>query len=442
MKTSEGAPKPAAHAREAALDLLLAVTSERRMLAEVERDILSSLGASERARAARLANETLRWAQRADRMIGRHIRQRPPEDVLNALRLGACELHVAGEAAHGVVSSLVSLVRKRTGEQGLARMTNAVLRKIARAEDWEALPVPELPKPLRKRLLATYGKSRVAAMERVHAAAPPLDLSAKGEPQAVAEAVGGTVLPTGSIRLETPTQVSRLPGFEAGDWWVQDAAAALPARLLGAGPMARVLDLCAAPGGKTMQLAASGAEVTALDISDARLATLRENLARTRLSATVVAADALTWTGGPFDAVLLDAPCTATGTIRRHPDLPHAKRDLDLEPLLKLQSDLIDRALGFLTPGGRMIYCTCSLFAEEGEVQIAAAQARHRGLVIDPITEKDAVGLDPAWMQPDGTLRITPESWEERGGIDGFFIARLIRADVALSSDDSQSGSV
>ncbi|MDJ1008979.1 MAG: transcription antitermination factor NusB, partial [Paracoccaceae bacterium] len=323
MKTRNQTPqKPVATARSAALDIMLEVTEGQRLMAEVAPEGLAHLGPGDRARAGRLATETLRWSQRADRMIGRYVRQKPPEDVLNILRLGAYELHVAGEQPHGVVSSLVSLARQRTGQEGLARMTNAVLRRIAEATDWESLPVPELPKPLRKRLNSAWGKARVAAMEAVQAAPPPLDLTAKSDPGRVAAATGGTLLPTGSVRLREAGQVSALAGFEAGAWWVQDAAAALPVGVLAPRPCEAVLDLCAAPGGKTMQLAAAGAEVTALDVSGPRLATLHENLARTGLGATVVEADALDWTGGPFDAVLLDAPCSATGTIRRHPDLP------------------------------------------------------------------------------------------------------------------------
>jgi len=429
MKTTD-APraKPAANARAAALDLLLAVTEERRLLSEVAAAATAGLGPADQARAVRLATTTLRWAQRADRMIGRHIRQRPPEDVLNALRLGAVEMHVAGEAAHGVVSSLVTLVRARTKEEGLARMANAVLRKIARATDWASLPTPELPKPLRKPLVAAYGKVRVAAMEAVFAEVPPVDLTPKPGTPDLSAALGAEPLPTGSFRLASHGQISALPGFAEGAWWVQDAAAALPARLLGAVPGMRVLDLCAAPGGKTMQLAAAGAQVTALDISEARMATLRENLARTGLAAEIVVADVLEWSGGPFDAILLDAPCSATGTIRRHPDLPHAKRDLDLSPLLALQAALIDRALSCLAPGGRIVFCTCSLLPEEGEAQIEAALARHPGLAVDPVTMGEVPGLDPAWLRADGTLRITPETWADRGGIDGFYIARLEHA--------------
>ena len=208
---------------------------------------------------------------------------------------------------------------------------------------------------------------------------------------------------------------------------MQDAAAALPARILAAAPGASVLDLCAAPGGKTLQLAAMGAEVTALDISGPRLARLRDNLVRTGYGAqvTIITADALAWQPpAPFDAILLDAPCSATGTIRRHPDLPFVKSDADLPPLLALQAALLDRALGWLKPGGRLVYCTCSLLPAEGEAQVIAALGRHPGLRTLP-QALDLPGIAPDWRSAEGGLRIRPDHWAGRGGIDGFYIAAL-----------------
>jgi 16S rRNA (cytosine967-C5)-methyltransferase len=310
-------------------------------------------------------------------------------------------------------------------------MVNAVLRRVAEmeAEAWDALPPTRLPNWLRGRLGAAYGNARTAAMEALFAAAPPVDLTLRRseDPRAWAETLGAEILPTGSLRLARAGQVSALPGFEAGAWWVQDAAAALPARILAPAPSARVLDLCAAPGGKTLQLADAGAEVTALDISPARLERLRENLARTGLSAEIVAADALDWAPpAPFDAILLDAPCTATGTIRRHPDLPHARDKAQIAPLVALQDALIDRAAGWLAPGGRLVFCTCSLLPEEGEARAEAALSRHPSLRPDAGALGGLEGLDPAWHAGPGALRLTPESWSERGGIDGFFIAAFV----------------
>ncbi len=415
-------PKPGLAARRAALDLVNGVRIGMRLLSELA--IPAELAPDERARALRLATETLRWSGRADRMLGPYLRQRPPEEVLNLLRLGVVELCVDHAAPHGVVDGAVSLAKGDAAMRRQSGLVNAVLRRVASdVGTWDGLPLPQLPKWLRKRLVAAYGKAAVEAIEAAHAAGAPLDLTPRdGGAEALAAELGGTALPTGSVRL-TSAQVTGLPGYEEGRWWVQDAAAALPAKVLAAKPGERVLDLCAAPGGKTMQIAAAGAEVMALDISEGRMARVRENLARTRLVAETVVADALEWEGGPFDAVLLDAPCTATGTIRRHPDLPFVKAEGQVAELATLQSAMLDRAIGLARPGGRVVFCTCSLLPDEGELQIEAALARHPGLSV----EREALvlpGVDPSWAGPFG-LRLRPDFWPERGGMDGFFISCL-----------------
>ena len=267
------------------------------------------------------------------------------------------------------------------------------------------------------------GRASVLSLEAAHAKPAPLDLTPKdGDAAALAERLGGEALPQGSVRLQDAKQVSKLPGFDTGDWWVQDAAAAMPAKLLNAQPGEKVADICAAPGGKTMQLAAAGADVTALDISKSRLARLDENLTRTKLKAEVQRGDFLTWTAGPFDAILLDAPCSATGTLRRHPDLPHVRNGKDIKPLFELQAQMIDRAVDLLKPGGRMVYCTCSLLPEEGEDQLKGALERHADL------STEALGhdwIEDGWRDAQGGLRLRPDFWAERGGMDGFYIAYL-----------------
>jgi len=231
-------------------------------------------------------------------------------------------------------------------------------------------------------------------------------------------------LPTGSVRLAAGVNVTALAGFDEGRWWVQDAAAAIPARLLGDVRGKLVYDLCAAPGGKTMQLAAAGAEVVAIDAEGSRLKTVAENLARTRLSAETLKADILDWEPPRLaDAVLLDAPCTATGTIRRHPDIPWSKTEDQLKSLASVQAKMIDKALGVLKPGGLLVYCTCSLQPEEGEKQAAAALARHPGLTRLPVTAAET-GL-PAAITRDGDLRTHPAMLSAEGGLDGFFAARF-----------------
>ena len=409
-------------ARAAAVALLGAVLNDSAMLSDALADaseLISGLGPSDRARAQRLATVTLRHVEQADRVLAPHLRKAPMDLVMNALRLAVVEMAVLGAASHGVVNAAVDIVRhgNRTGH--MTGLVNAVLRKVAAVEaPFAKLPPQRLPMWLRKPLVARFGRDVVTAVEAVQAQSPPLDLTVK--PGIIVDIPGAEVLPTGSVRLADAGQVSALPGYAQGDWWVQDAGAALAVPMLGVTPGMRVLDLCAAPGGKTMQLAALGADVTSLDISGPRMGIVAENLARTGLSAKLVVADALVWDGdGLFDAILLDAPCSATGTIRRHPDLPFVKDGNEMPVLIDLQTKLFDRALALLKPGGRLVYCTCSLLAEEGEEQLAATLLRHPGLtVIAPVI----AGIDPAWVTPEGALRLRPDYWADIGGMDGFFM--------------------
>lgn len=410
--------------RRAALQLVTGVLAEGRLMSELAPG-LARLDPADRARAQRLAGDTLRWLERLDRVLKPFMERKPATEVRNALRLGALEL-CTGAAAHGVVNDWVEIIGA-SRRHGRARgFVNAVLRKVADQGPgrWDGLPIPRLPRWLRGPLTEAYGGKVVAAMERAHAAGAPLDLSARGDTQALAGLVGGTLLPTGSVRVAEAGQVSGLPGFADGAWWVQDAAAALPVRLLGDIAGLRVLDLCAAPGGKTLQLAAAGAQVTAVDASEARMARVTENLARTGLAAECRIADALDVTEDGWDAVLLDAPCSATGTIRRHPDLPHAKDGAEFGVLIDQQSRMIDHALTLLAPGGRLVFCTCSLLPDEGEVQIEAALERHPGLTVVPV---DLPWVEPGWAAPEGGLRLRPDFWSDRGGMDGFYMACLAK---------------
>lgn len=445
--TGPGAADPA---RTAAVRLILGVTEDRRALGDqVARGALAALAPAGRARAQRLALTVLRNLDRADAVAKPYLRKAPPPAVRAILRLAVTEMLAEGAPAHGVVGAAVDLVRaegRRT--EGFAGLVNAVLRRVAssagtEAQDaaqggtngaanaatiWAAAAPQRLPDWLRGRLMSAWGKVAVQAFEAAHAAGAPIDLTPKDtDAPTLAARLGGLALPTGSVRLCGHPVLSELPGYATGDWWVQDAAAALGARVLAARPGERVLDLCAAPGGKTMQLAAAGAEVTALDLSEARMVRLRENLARSGLRAEVVVADALDWDGGTgYDAVLLDAPCSATGTIRRHPDLPHVRDPSGLRALGELQARLLDRALALVRPGGRVVFCTCSLLPEEGERQVSAALARHPGLTCDA-GPPDLPGIEAGWAAAGGGLRLRPDIWAEIGGIDGFFIASLRR---------------
>lgn len=416
---AESGGRRAGSARAGAVALLNAVLGEGRLLAQaLDVPEFAGLSSADRARAQRLATAVLRTLEPADKVLKPLLRKAPPLAVLNILRLAVVEL-AGGAAPHGVVNEAVSLTRSGRKTGHLSGLVNAVLRQVP--EGPALTPVQKLPRWLRQPLVHTYGREVVTAIEAVQATAPPMDLTLRAD----ALAPEGEVLPTGSLRLADRGQVSTLPGYEAGGWWVQDAAAALAAPLLGDVTGLRVLDLCAAPGGKTMQLAAAGAKVTALDISASRMARVAENLTRTGLAAQCVVADALQWApDAPFDAILLDAPCSATGTIRRHPDLPFVKDGSEIAGLVDLQAQLLDRALGWLRPGGRLVYCTCSLLPEEGEGQLAAALARHPGLrVVAPALP----GIEPAWITEQGGLRLRPDYWADKGGMDGFFMACLRR---------------
>ena len=407
--------------RQRAVTLMTHVTEDGMSLHTPHKldQILRGLPPEDRARALRLATEALRWANRSDRLLGPHLRMKPEDPVMNALRLALYEIHVTDAPAHAAVNAAVSIVTKSK-----AGLVNAVLRNvIRRSTDWNSLPAPQTAKWLRKRLIKAWGKAAVEQMEAVHATTPPVDITVNSDPERWAKALDAEILPTGSLRLAEQGQISALPGYDEGAWWVQDAGAALPAKVLSVSKGETVLDLCAAPGGKTLQLASAGARVTALDVSDARTVRLRENINRANLDAKIVIEDALKWEpDSQFDAILLDAPCSATGTLRRHPDLGFGKTGEELETLIPLQAKLFDRALGWLKPGGRMVYCTCSLLPEEGEEQLANALERHPDL---QVSKSLPSGLEASFVAPAGGLRLRPDMWAERGGIDGFFIAMV-----------------
>jgi 16S rRNA (cytosine967-C5)-methyltransferase len=290
--------------------------------------------------------------------------------------------------------------------------------------------VRDTPKWLLARWSKHYGADTARAIAQADGHEPALDLTVKSGAETWAERLRGRVLPTGTVRTLAQGAISLLPGFREGAWWVQDAAASLPARLFGDVRGKAVADLCAAPGGKTAQLAFAGARVTAIDRSPARLGRLRENLTRLELHADIVAADALEWQSGPFDAVLLDAPCSATGTIRRHPDIPWLKSEADIAALTSLQQRLLDRAVDLLKPGGTLVYCVCSLEPEESEAQIAALLARDPRVARAPDAAQEVAG-HAEFLNPDGDLRTLPPQLPDPdprwGGLDGFYAARLTR---------------
>ena len=403
--------------RESAFDLLAAVLDRHRPLEEAL-DALPAADSRDRAAAHRIAAAVLRRAGSLDAALEPFLRREPPVPVRHVLRLGAAQLLLLETPAHAAVATSVALARAR-GLVSFAGLVNAVLRKVAAAGPaaLDGLDGPRLDTSAW--LWASWG-ANARAIATAHQSEAPLDVTLRGP-----VSLDGEALPTGSVRFPAGTRVTELPGFAEGAFWVQDAAAAIPATLLAARPGERVADLCAAPGGKAAQLAAAGATVTAVEQNPARLGRLRENLARLRLDATVLQADATTWRPAePLDAVLLDAPCSATGTIRRHPDVPYLKRPRDLVALTAQQDALIANAAAMLRPGGRLVYAVCSLQPEEGPQRVAAAIAA--GLHHDPFTPAELAML-PESRTADGCLRTHPAMWPDRGGMDGFFAARFVR---------------
>jgi len=409
--------------RDAAFDLLSAVLDRRRTLEDALDALPSGLAVRDRAAAHRLTAAVLRRMGTLDAVLEAHLRKQPPEAVRHVLRLGAAGVLLLETPPHAAVATAVALARSR-GLTPFAGLVNAVLRRVAAngTAVLAELDGPRLDTPAW--LWQSWGApAREIAI--AHQKPAPLDLTlAPG----TVPPEGGLRLPTGSVRFPAGTHPDVVPGFAEGRLWVQDAAAALPARLLAVRPDEQVVDLCAAPGGKTGQLAATGAGVTAVEQDERRLQRLAENLRRWGLAATLVHADAASWapTRNGFDAVLLDAPCSATGTIRRHPDVPHIKRPRDVQALTEHQDRLFAAAAGLLRPGGRLIYAVCSLQPEEGAPRVAAAIARD-GLRLAPFRADELADL-PEALTTEGFLRTHPGMWPECGGMDGFFAARLIKA--------------
>jgi 16S rRNA (cytosine967-C5)-methyltransferase len=382
----------------------------------------------DRAFARLLTSTTLRRLGEINQALDLFVTERlPPKAraVSDALRLGACQLLFLGTPAHAAVGETVELVGGLGALAGYKGLVNAVLRRLGR-EHPVTDPWRNLPAWLAGSWVDAYGEPKARAIAASHLNEAPLDLSVKRDPESWAQRLGAEILPTGSLRLPRGAgPVESLPGYEEGAWWVQDAAASLPARLLGRPRHA--IDLCAAPGGKTAELLARGSRVTAVDRSAPRLARLGDNLRRLGFEATVVTADAATWRPEePAEAVLLDAPCSATGTIRRHPDLPWLKRPADIPKLTALQDRLLANAIAMTKPGGLIVYATCSLQPEEGIERIESLLAAGAPVERLPIAVEEVGGLADI-LNREGDLRSLPFHLGENGGMDGFYAARLKR---------------
>lgn len=390
---------------------------------------IAALPAPDRAFARAVAMAALRRLGEIDQILDRRLNKAPPLPVRTILRIALAQTLVLETPAFAAVSTAVKLAERDPKTRPYKNLVNAVLRGVGRDGPGLTTAESNLPDWIAARWKATWGEQGLIALALVAREEPPTDLSLKpgADAGALATAVDGEVLPGGTVRTGRRGDVASWPGFEDGNWWVQDAAAAVPARLLAPGAGESIIDLCAAPGGKTLQLAASGAEVVALDRSDSRLKRLRANLERTGLSAEVVAVPAEDWEDDrTFDAVLLDAPCTATGTFRRNPEVLRATKPADVAKLADVQHRLLDAAAERVKPGGRLVYCVCSMEREEGETQIIAFLRRNPAFRTAPAVPAEVGAPDEA-LTPEGWLRILPSMWTDKGGVDGFFVARLDR---------------
>lgn len=430
-------------ARRVAADILGNVVHRRQTLtneldAQSGHTLYRELDQKDRALVRAIVSVCLRRrgqiADLLEKLIDRPIPEKTgrAEDILHVAIAQILFLDVADHAAVSLAVTHADKDRKARPYKGLI---NGVLRRLIRereellaGQDELALNTPDW---LMARWMSAYGAETARKIAAAHLREAALDVTVKADAAGWADRFGGVVLPTGSVRLTLRGSVEKMPGYAKGEWWVQDAAAALPARLLGDVSDKRVADLCAAPGGKTAQLAQAGAEVTAVDLSEARLKRLAVNMKRLKLKAETVTADLADWQPEkPFDAVLLDAPCSATGTIRRHPDLPWLKREQDIAALAEIQATLLDRAAAWVRPGGLLVYCTCSLEPEEGEAQIAALLARSRAWERLPIAPEELAG-HAEFLTEAGELRTLPCGLEQAtaqlSGLDGFFAVRLRR---------------
>jgi 16S rRNA (cytosine967-C5)-methyltransferase len=435
---------PGLAARRIAADILDGVLHKRRTLDDQlegagAHPALKTLSDRDRALMRRLVATILRRLGTLGHVLSRLLDRGIPTDApraQSALLIGAAQILWMDVPDHAAVDLSVRLVQSDRRAAKYAGLVNAVLRRCAREGqpliDEVKAQTLDVPPWLMARWVAHYGEATAKDIATALSHEPSLDLTVKSDAAQWAARLHGEVLPTGTVRTLLQGSVTMLPGFAEGQWWVQDAAAALPVRLFGDAAGKTIADLCAAPGGKTAQLVQAGATVTAIDRSPARVARLRDNLARLGLEAETVVADATEWqTENQFDAVLVDAPCASTGTIRRHPDVAWLRQELDIGALMALQKRLLQKAAALLKPGGTLVYCTCSLEPEEGEQAIAALLSAEPGLRRAPVEAGEVAGLAEI-LTPEGDLRTLPchlpHADPRLSGLDGFYAARLVKS--------------
>lgn len=426
---------PGLAARATALELLFSVLSNQQPFDEAlaQHQGLAGLDEKDRGFVRHLCATTLRRLGQIDALIDHCLDKPLPKrasDLRYILRIGIVQILFLKTPSHAAVDTSVNLANVY-GFNPQKGLVNAVLRRLIKegesllsAQDAARLNTPDW---LWQSWCENYGDTFAHQIAEAHLEEPPLDISVKDNPSDWAAKFDGTVLPNGTVRRTAGGVVTELPGFNDGAWWVQDTAAALPAMLLGDVAGKTVVDLCAAPGGKTAQLTHFGANVTAVDRAEGRLKILRQNLKRLGLKANVIKADSRNWQpNAPVDAVLIDAPCTATGTIRRHPDIAWLKRLNDIPTVTAIQQNLLKAGAKMVKPGGNIVFCTCSLQAEEGPEQISAFLKTHESFQRDPIAKDEIFGHED-WLSEMGDLRTLPYHMAEKGGMDGFFAARLRR---------------
>ena len=450
QRLARPAEVPGLAARRIAADILDGVLHKHRTLDDqldgaAAHPALKTLADRDRALMRRLVATILRRLGTLGHLLSRLLDRGIPTDApraQSALLIGAAQILWMDVPDHAAVDLSVRLVQSDRRAAKYAGLVNAVLRRCAREGagivDEVKTETLDIPPWLLKRWIAHYGEATAKAMAHAILHEPSLDLTVKSDPAQWATRLHGEQLPTGTVRTLLQGSVTMLPGFSEGAWWVQDAAAALPARLFGDIKGKTIVDFCAAPGGKTAQLAQAGARVIALDRSPARVARLKDNMTRLSLEAEAIVVDATEWQGdvggfdaGGFDGILIDALCTSTGTIRRHPDVAWLRQEADIAALGPLQKRLLQRAAGLLKPGGILVYCTCSLEPEEGEAAVTALLSAESGLKRAPIAPDEVAGLAEV-INPQGDLRTLPSHLAHAdprlGGLDGFYAARLVKS--------------